>query len=69
MQETVGRSFTPEPVRWLEAIRDHISGSVSMELDDFQAPFNQQGGLARAYVVFGEELQNILEELNMELVG
>ena len=48
MQETAGRSFTPEQVRWLEGIRDHIAGSVSMEMSDFQyAPFNQRGGLGR----------------------
>ena len=70
MQETAGRSFTPEQVRWLEDIRDHIAGSVSIEMGDLQyAPFNQQGGLGRAYQIFGEELAELLEELNLELVG
>ena len=70
MQETAGRSFTAEQIRWLEAIRDHIAGSVSIELNDFQyAPFNQRGGLARAHALFGEELPRILEELNLELVA
>ncbi|MFQ6028115.1 MAG: type I restriction-modification enzyme R subunit C-terminal domain-containing protein, partial [Dehalococcoidia bacterium] len=69
MQETAGRSFTEEQRRWLEDIRDHIAGSVGMELNDFQyAPFSQQGGLARAYAVFGPELPKILDELNVELV-
>ena len=69
MQETAGRSFTGEQVRWLEAICDHIAGSVSMEMGDFQyAPFNQQGGLGKAYELFGEELEGLLEELNLELV-
>ena len=50
MQQTAGRSFTDEQVRWLESIRDHIAGSVSIEMGDFQyAPFNQQGGLGQAY--------------------
>ena len=70
MQETAGRSFTGEQLRWLEAIRDHIAGSVSIELNDFQyAPFNQQGGLARVYAVFGDALLGLLEELNLELVA
>ncbi len=70
MQETAGRDFTEEQQQWLEAIRDHIAGSVSIDLDAFQyAPFNQQGGLARAYAVFGADLQPLLEELNLELVG
>ena len=68
MQEMAGREFTAEQRRWLEAIRDHIAGSGSIEPDDFQrAPFNQQGGLTGAYAVFGDELQSIIDELNLEL--
>ncbi len=70
MQETAGRAFTEEQVRWLETIRDHIAGSVSMEMGDFQLPpFSQRGGLSKAYEVFGEELPEIVEELNVELVA
>ena len=70
MQETAGRAFTDEQVQWLADIRDHIAGSVSMEMGDFQyAPFSQQGGLSKAYELFGEELQEIVEELNVELVA
>ena len=57
MQETAGRAFTDEQIRWLEAIRDHIAGNVSMEIGHFQyAPFVQEGGLGRAYDLFGEDL-------------
>ncbi len=70
MQETTGSNFTDEQLRWLERIRDHIAGSVSMELSDFQyAPFNQQGGLSKAYELFGDELAGLLENLNGALVG
>ena len=70
MQETAGRAFTEEQVCWLEAICDHIAGSVSMEMGDFQyAPFNQQGGLGKAYELFGGELPSLIEELNLELVA
>ncbi len=70
MQETAGRAFTEEQVRWLEGIRDHIAGSVSMEMDDFEyAPFNQQGGPGKAYQLFGEDLPAIVEELNVHLVA
>ncbi len=69
MQEIAGRDFTPEQVQWLEAIREHIVGSVSMGLEDFQyPPFIQRGGLDRAYTVFGDELPQLLEELNLQLV-
>ena len=33
------------------------------------APFNQQGGLGKAYELFGEELGGLLEELNGALVA
>ena len=70
MQETAGRAFTEEQVRWLGDVRDHIAGSVSMEMGDFQyAPFTQQGGLGKAYALFGDELPSLLEELNVELVA
>ena len=70
MQETAGRAFTEEQARWLEAICGHIAGSVSMEMGDFQyAPFNQQGGLGKAYELFGDELPGLIEELNLELVA
>ena len=70
MQETAGRDFTAEQRRWLEDIRDHIAGSVSIEPGDFESvPFNQQGGLMGAHTVFGDELQSIIEELNLELVS
>ena len=69
MQETAGREFTAEQRQWLEAIRDHIAGSVSIEAGDFESvPFNQQGGLMGAYTVFADDLLSIIEELNVELV-
>ena len=70
MQETAGRVFSSEQIRWLEDIRDHIAGSVSIEVGDFQyAPFSQQGGLGKAYQLFGDELDKLLEALNIELVA
>jgi type I restriction enzyme R subunit len=69
-KEAQGRGFTPDQRRWLEAIRDHIAGSVSMGLEDFQlAPFAQDGGLHRAYALFGDRLPALLDELNQELVA
>ena len=42
----------------------------AFELDAFElAPFNQKGGLARAYRLFGEALTQILEALNLTLAG
>ena len=70
MQEIAGRDFTDEQRQWLEAIKDHIAGSVSIEPGDLQyAPFAQRGGIGRAHTVFGDELAALLEELNLALAG
>ena len=70
MQETAGRDFTDEQLQWLEAIKDHIAGSVSIDPGDLQyAPFAQRGGIGRAHAVFGDELRPLLEELNLALAG
>ena len=50
MQEVAGRDFTDEQRQWLEDIKDHIAGSVSIDPGDLQyAPFAQRGGIGRAY--------------------
>ena len=69
-QPAAGRAFTDEQLRWLEDFQDHIAGSVSIDVGDFAyAPFTQNGGIARAYEVFGDDLCALLEELNLELAG
>jgi type I restriction enzyme R subunit len=64
-QEARGRKFTPEQRLWLELMRDHIAGNLSIERDDFdRVPFSQKGGLGRASVVFGKDLTAVMQELN-----
>lgn len=69
-KESLGIRFTPEQRAWLDAIKDHIASSLSMERDDFdQVPFNQMGGLGKAYKTFGEKLWSLMDELNRRLVA
>ncbi len=69
-QESAGVRFSPEQRRWLDAIKDHIANSLSIERDDLdEVPFNQIGGLGRAHELFGERLPVILDELNMRLAA
>ena len=69
-QEIAGREFTGEQRQWLEDIKNHISGSVSIEPADLQyAPFAQRGGIGRAYALFGDGLAPLLDELNLALAG
>jgi type I restriction enzyme R subunit len=69
-QNRLGRGFTGEQQQWLELIRDHIAASLAIEPDDFDLPpLVQRGGLGRAYQLFGEELEPLLNELNEVLAA
>ncbi len=62
--------FTPEQIRWLEMIRDHIAANLGLEPDDFEyAPFSQHGGLGKVHQLFGDKLHAIIEELNGALAA
>jgi type I restriction enzyme R subunit len=64
------KDFTEEKIRWLEMIKDHIAGNLSIDTDDFEyAPFSQAGGIGRVCQLFGEELNIMLDELNERLVA
>ena len=69
-QRQTGQQFTPQQLEWLEMIRDHISTSLEIEVDDFAyTPFAEEGGLGKARKVFGEELDRVLRELNEVLAA
>lgn len=69
-QENSGKKFTDEQRRWLQMIRDHIAANLSIEREDFDyAPFAQNGGLGKVHQVFGDELNEILEEMNEVLAA
>ena len=69
-QESNGHKFNPEQRQWLEAIRDHVAESLSIEPDDFEyVPFAQRGGLGKARQIFGNELATLLNELNVVLAA
>ncbi len=64
------KPFTTEQRQWLEMIRDHVATSLMIEADDLESiPFNQRGGLGKAYQLFGTELPTILQDLNERLVA
>ena len=69
-QQNKGRAFTEEQLQWLVMIRDHIAASLGIEMDDFDyAPFTQHGGVGKVYQVFGEGLNEIMDELNEVLAA
>ena len=75
MQWTLKRNagnvhFTAEQMEWLRLIKDHIAVSLSIEPEDLDlSPFDKKGGLGRFYDIFGEQYEEILMEMNVELVA
>ena len=62
--------FTEEQMEWLRMIKDHIITSLSILPEDLDlTPFDRRGGLAAFYGAFGDEYENILNEMNIELVA
>jgi len=62
--------FTEEQMEWLRLIKDHIITSLSILPEDLDlTPFDRRGGLAAFYGAFGDEYENILNEMNIELVA
>ncbi|MBA2714116.1 MAG: hypothetical protein H0U55_11275 [Rubrobacteraceae bacterium] len=69
-QAAAGARFTHEQRRWLDAIKDHVATSLRIERDDFDLPpFSQFGGLGGVYGAFGDDLPDLLEELNERLAA
>jgi type I restriction enzyme R subunit len=69
-KQAQGIIFTDEQRRWLDAIKEHIATSLTIETEDFEdVPFSQHGGLGKVYQLFGEQLNTLLEELNEELAA
>ncbi len=61
-------SFTDEQLDWLRMIKQHIKSSVEIETEDFETPpFNQKGGIVRAYNVFDGDVEEVIMEMNQEL--
>jgi type I restriction enzyme R subunit len=68
-QQAAGANFSDEQIQWLTAIADHVGTSIEITSDDLESlPFSQKGGLGRAYQLFGDRLQPLLDELNEVLV-
>jgi type I restriction enzyme, R subunit len=68
--QTGHKHFNKEQMEWLYMIRDHIATSFHIEKDDFDlSPFGERGGLGKFHELFGDETDNLIEELNEVLVA
>ena len=64
------KKFTEAQTAFLQLIRDHVMTSFRFERDDLDfAPFDAQGGLGKMHQLFGDSMDELIEELNGELVA
>jgi type I restriction enzyme R subunit len=63
-----GQKFTEEQMDWLRMVRDHIANSFHLDRDDLDmAPFDSNGGLGRMHALFGDQMDDVIDELNEAL--
>jgi type I restriction enzyme R subunit len=64
------KQFTEEQTEWLRMVRDHIATSISITADDLDyTPFDASGGRGKFYQLFGNEFEDILNEMNIALLA
>ncbi len=62
--------FNEEQMQWLRMIKEYVTSSFHIEKEDFDYnPFNAQGGLGKMWQLFGEETEEIINELNEVLAA
>ena len=65
-----GEKFNEEQMDWLRMIRDHIINSFHLERDDLEmAPFDSKGGMGQMYKLFGDRMDDVIDELNEALAA
>lgn len=64
-QKNEGIVYTEEQLDWLSNMKNYYSTFLEINMSSFnQPPFVNKGGAAKAYKLFGNELNKILFELN-----
>ncbi len=65
-----GEKFNKEQMEWLHMIRDHIINSFHLEREDLElAPFDSKGGMGQMYKLFGDRMDDVIDELNEALAA
>lgn len=62
--------FTEEQMQWLRMIKEHITTSIHLDADDLDyTPFDAAGGKGKMYQLFGDRMDEIINELNEALAA
>ncbi len=64
-----GVEFSQEQLELLTLIKDYIVANAYVCEEDMQDALSEKGGVFKAKQAFGEELDNILDDLSLALVG
>ncbi|MDP4207276.1 MAG: type I restriction-modification enzyme R subunit C-terminal domain-containing protein [Bacteroidota bacterium] len=65
-----GQKFSEEQMEWLRMMKDYVANSFHIDRDDFDlSPFNANGGLTKMWALFGEQTDEIINELNEALAA
>ena len=64
-----GIEFTKEQKELLTIIKDYIVANAYVNADDMQDALSDKGGIFKARQVFGQNLDSILDDLSLALVG
>jgi type I restriction enzyme R subunit len=69
-QQRQGAKFTQEQILWLNMIKNHLIGELTITPQDLQyAPFQQQGGIIQARKLFGNQLSKVLNEITQVIIS
>jgi type I restriction enzyme R subunit len=62
--------FSQEQLDWLRMIKDHVVSSYHIELHDLDyTPFDAKGGKGKMYQLFGNQMNEIMNEINEVLAA
>jgi type I restriction enzyme, R subunit len=70
LKKNAGQPFNESQTAFLQLIRDHIMTSLRFEREDLDfTPFDAQGGRGKMFQLFGDGMDELIEEINGELVA
>ncbi len=62
--------YTEEQMNWLRMLKDHIAASFHADIEDLDyTPFDAQGGVGKMYQLFGDAMNDVIDELNERLAA
>jgi type I restriction enzyme R subunit len=69
-QQGAGPKFNEAQMEWLHMMKDHIAASIHLDVDDLDyTPFDAHGGRGKMWQLFGNEMENLINELNEALAA